>query len=110
MRGARAAAANGRRAFELGLHGFRLAVLPCILLLGIGCRAVDSPEDLQALAGESAPGPQAEAQGPAPAGLSPAADDGLNGLPLVGPVYPGLGGRLHSALCDPASDPYGTCL
>lgn len=62
------------------------------------------------MAGEGAARLPAATPSPAFAGASPAAGESLGGLPLLGPVSPALGGRLHSALCDPASDPYGTCL
>ncbi len=97
-----------RRSCDLG-RVLRLAVLPCALLLSFGCRAVDSPEELQALAGESPTDRPQQIASPSPAAGAPAADDSLNAFP-VGSVFPGLGGRLHSSLCDPASDPYGTCL
>jgi hypothetical protein len=100
-----------RRVCDLG-RGLSLVVLPCVLILSFGCRAVDSPEELQALAGESRESPTErteEVASPLPASTAPTNDASLNGFPL-GSVFPGLGGRLHSSLCDPASDPYGTCL
>ena len=77
--------------------------LLCALALGVGCRAIESPEELQSLAGEM----PAES---AASGTTGGGDGGLDGFPLVGSAFPGLSGRLHSSLCDPASDSYGTCL
>lgn len=96
------------RRFEL--RGLGPTAVACLLALGLGCGAVESPEELQSLAGESPPSRPQEAASRAAAAAAPAGDESLNGFPLVGSVFPGLGGRLHSSLCDPASDPYGTCL
>ena len=87
----------------------RLAAIPLLLIggLGLGCRAVETPEELQALAGDVPPVQEASGS---PSGGSPAGDDDLDGFPLVGSVLPGLQGGLHSSLCDPASDPYSTCI
>ena len=86
------------------------AALICLLALGLGCRAIESPEELQTLAGDAPQEARAEGTSPATPGAAAAAGDDLDGFPLVGSVFPGLGGRLHSSLCDPASDPYSTCL
>ena len=91
---------------------YRLAAvaLLCLLPWALACRAaIESPEELQALAGdtseETAPGAGQPARPEAAAG-----GEEVDVFPLVGSVFPGLGGRLHSSLCDPASDPYSTCL
>ena len=88
--------------YRLGVVG-----LLCVLALSFGCRAMETPEELQSLAGEIPPELPAEAPSTAPSG---AATDSLDSFPLVGSAFPGLGGRLHSSLCDPASDPYSTCI
>ena len=81
--------------------------LLCALALSLGCRAIETPEELQSLAGEM---PAQSADSPASGATGGGGDGGLDGFPLVGSAFPGLSGRLHSSLCDPASDPYGTCL
>ena len=85
------------------------AIAPLLLVagFGLGCRAVETPEELQALAGDVPP--VQEASRP-PSGGTPVGDEDLDGFPLVGSVLPGLAGGLHSSLCDPASDPYSTCI
>ena len=87
----------------------RLAAIPLLVIvgLGLGCRAVETQEEIQALAGDL-PAPQ-EADRPTSGG-APVGDEELDGFPLVGPVLPGLHSGLHSSLCDPASDPYSTCI
>lgn len=84
--------------------------LACLLTVALGCRRVGTAEDVQALAGEvggelppASAEPEAGVSG-APAGGEP------EGFPLVSSPFPGLAGRLHSTLCDPASDPYSTCI
>ncbi|MFQ5350536.1 MAG: hypothetical protein ACE5EG_08860 [Thermoanaerobaculia bacterium] len=84
--------------------------LLCLLPVVLGCRAIDNPEELQTLAGERPEELPAETTSP-PAPTSAATpSDELDAFPLGGSVFPGLGGRLHSSLCDPASDPYSTCM
>lgn len=89
--------------------------LICALAVTLGCRAIESPEELQALAGDvsqESPDEAAAQSGPPASDPAPApgAGDNLDNFPLVGSPFSGLGGRLHSSLCDPASDPYSTCL
>ncbi len=81
-------------------------VLLVTLALTLGCRPMETPEELQSLAGDMA----AEPTSPPASGSPGVADDSLDGFPLVGSVFPGLDGRLHSSFCDPASDPYSTCI
>ena len=80
--------------------------LLCALAFAIGCRPIENHEELQSLAGE-VPAEVAEPPAGSPSG---AGDETLDSFRLTGSVFPGLGGRLHSSLCDPASDPYSTCL
>lgn len=92
-----------------------VAALVSTLLLALGCRAADSHEELQTLAGSAPQEAPAERTTPGPpsvpsSGGTPAASRELDEFPLVGSVFPGLGGRLHSAFCDPASDSYSTCI
>ncbi len=85
-------------------------LLAAALLLATGCRsrsavdalAMEAPGDGQALAGQ--------AEAPAAAAPGSTGDDGLDALPLLGPVFPGLGGQVHSSACDPMIDPYSACL
>ena len=85
-------------------------MLLSILALSLGCRAIETPEELQALAGDIRQEPPVEVQRPSSSGAAPLPTDDMESFPLVGSVFPGLGGRLHSSLCDPASDPFSTCL
>jgi hypothetical protein len=92
----------------------RLAAIAllCVLAVALGCRANENPEELQTLAGDV---PQTEVSSPsssadATSGFGIAGDESLGSFPLVGSAFPGLGGRLHSSLCDPASDPFSTCI
>lgn len=84
------------------------AVLLSTLPLVLGCRRAEAPEDLQALAGDVLP--ESAPEGAAAPAASTVDGGELDAFPLVGSVFPGLGGRLHSSLCDPASDPHSTCL
>ena len=90
----------------------RLAAIASLLLLlpALGCGPIDTTEELQSLAGSVSQDEPATVSGsPAPAG-SAAGGDGLDDFPPVGSVFPGLGGRLHSALCDPSADALSRCL
>lgn len=89
----------------------RLAVVALLLLLPLtaACRAIDSSEELQALAAEAPQERPAEVPDAAPAAPATGTES-LDNFPLVGSPFSGLGGRLHSSLCDPASDPYSRCL
>jgi hypothetical protein len=91
-------------------HRLTAIALLCLLPLALGCRDIGSSGELQALAGDSAPDRRVEAPAPSARTAAPATDTDLDDFPLVGSVFPGLGGRLHSSLCDPGSDPYSTCL
>ena len=90
--------------------GWAAAVLCCSLTLGLGCGPIESRDELQTLAADMPQEPTDETPSPPSAGGSAAGDESLDAFPLVGSVFPGLGGRLHSSLCDPASDPYSTCI
>ena len=85
-------------------------MLVCILALSLACRAIETPEELQTLSGDAPRDLTAEVASPPSSGAGSAATGEIDSFPLVGSVFPGLGGRLHSSLCDPASDPYSTCL
>lgn len=85
-------------------------VLAAILALTLGCRVIETPEELQTLAGDVSPEPSSEAPSPPSTATAAASSGELDDFPLVGSVFPGLGGRLHSSLCDPGSDPYSTCI
>ena len=84
--------------------------LLCLLPLTLGCRRIDSGENLQTLAGDLPPEVSASQPAPPAGGGPPAGDEELGGFPLGGSVFPGLGSRLHSALCDPALDPDNACI
>ncbi len=92
------------------VHRPGAAALLGVLALSFGCRAIESPEELPSLAGETQQELPAAGAGPSSAGAGGAATESLDSFPLVGSAFPGLGGRLHSSLCDPASDPYSTCI
>ena len=83
--------------------------LLCVLSLTFGCRAIETPEELPTLAGDI-PQELPVVSSPPSSAVATPGDDSLDSFPLLGSVFPGLGGRLHSSLCDPASDPYSTCI
>ena len=86
-----------------------ILLLAGVLLPSLGCRAIENPEELETLAAETPQELPVAVSDPPSASAPTAADSTLDGFPLVGSAFPGLGGRLHSSLCDPASDPYGNC-
>ena len=89
-----------------------LAAIASLLLLSLaaGCGPIETTEELRTLAGD-VPSEEAAKVSAAPAPAGPAAgDDGLDGFPPVGSIFPDLGGRLHSALCDPTADTLSRCL
>jgi len=92
------------------VHRLGAVALLSVLALTLGCRAIETPEEMQTLAGEMPPETPAEVASAPSSGAAAAATEDLDSFPLVGSVFPGLGGRLHSSLCDPASDPYSTCI
>lgn len=90
----------------------RLPVLAllCLAPLALGCRGIESNEELQTLASEMPREERAGEQSPASAGSAAASDERLDRFPLGGSVFPGVGGRLHSSLCDPALDARNACI
>lgn len=86
------------------------AVLVGALLATLACRSIESPEELQGLTSDPPQEASVEVAETVPANTPVASSGNVDVFPLVGPVFPGLGGQLHSSLCDPASDPYSTCI
>ena len=94
------------------ITGRRLAalLLATAACLTVGCGRMETTDELQTPTADAPPEPVGEVEAAPTAGAPPAAGEDLDGFPLVGSVFPGLRSGLHSSLCDPASDPYSTCI